>query len=106
MNNNQKNKKIEQPSLSDDQLELFTSELSKKTEDRSKIEPFDQSASAKAVRYAKKHKTSTIVLITAIVSFIIVLAVLIVYAIVAALGLPNKSDFEIVCKISCPDSVF
>ena len=96
MDKNQRNKKNIQPSLSDDQLELFTSELSKKTEDRSKIEPFDQSASAKAVRYAKKHKASTVVLITAIVSFVVVLAVLLVYAIVAPLGLPNKSDFNIV----------
>lgn len=96
MDKNQRNKKNIQPSLSDDQLELFTSELSRKTEDRSKIEPFDQSASAKAVRYAKKHKASTVVLITAIVSFVVVLAVLLVYAIVATLGLPNKSDFNIV----------
>lgn len=96
MDNNHKNKKIEQPSLSEDQLEFFASELNKKNEDRSKIEPFDQSTPAQAVRYAKKHKTSTAVLITAIVSFVVVLVVLAVYAITAIFGLPNKSDFQIV----------
>ena len=63
MDNKDKNKKIEQPSLSEDQLEFFASEMGKKTEDRSQIEPFDQSVPAQAVRYAKKHKASTIVLV-------------------------------------------
>ena len=96
MDKNKKNQKNEQPVLSEDQLELFTSELNKKDEDRSQIEPFDQSAPAQAIRYAKKHKTSTGILAVAIVSSIIVLSVLVVYAIIAILGLPNKSDFEVV----------
>ena len=96
MDNNHKNKKNEQPSLSEEQLELFKSELNKKNEDRSKIEPFDQSAPAQAVRYAKKHKSSTVVLITAVVAFVVVLAILAVYVISSFFGMPNKSDFTIV----------
>ena len=96
MDKNEKNKKNEQPALSEDQLELFTSELSKKDEDRSQIEPFDQSTPAQAIRYAKKHKTSTGILVATIVSSVIVLSILVVYAIIAILGLPNKSDFEVI----------
>ena len=48
------------------------------------------------MRYAKKHKTSTGILAATIVSSIIVLSVLVVYAIIAILGLPNKSDFEVI----------
>ena len=53
------NEKIEQPSLSDEQLEIFSAHMDKNSEDRSEIEPFDNSIQAKAMRYAKKNKKTT-----------------------------------------------
>ena len=53
-----KNKKenAEQLSLTEEQLLLFNSHIESVGDDRSKIEPFDQSVKAKTLRYANKNK--------------------------------------------------
>ncbi len=85
--------KSEQPALSDEQLEIFSAHMEKNGEDRSKIEPFDQSTKAKAMRYAKKHKVSTTVFIVAAISIVAVVALLLVYYIAFGDGFTNKSAF-------------
>ncbi len=97
MNFKKKNKKDipAQPSLTAEQLEILTSRVEQVGDDRSDIEPFDNSAKAKAIRYARSHKASTIILGIAAVSLILVLVALIVYAVYEISNNINKQDFEI-----------
>ena len=93
-----KDKDIDQseyPTLSDEQLEIFSAHMEKSGEDRSKIEPFDQSTKAKVMRYVKKHKVSTIFFLIAAVSIVTVVSLLLVYYIALGNGFTNKSDFTV-----------
>ena len=87
--------KSEQPELSDEQLEMFSAHMEENGEDRSTIEPFDQSTKARIIRYAKNHKALTTVFIVAVVSIVAVISLLIAYYISLGKGFDNKSDFII-----------
>ena len=62
--------KISLPELSDEQLQILSSNI-ESNDTRTTDEPFDKSAKAEAIRYAKKHKTSAIVIIIAAVSLLL-----------------------------------
>ena len=85
----------EQPELSDEQLEMFSAHMEENGEDRSTIEPFDQSTKARIIRYAKNHKALTTVFIVAVVSIVAVISLLIAYYISLGKGFANKSNFII-----------
>lgn len=95
MNFKKKNENTEQPSLTPDQLEMLNSRIEQVGDDRSNIEPFDNSAAAKAARYVKKHKTSTVVLGVCAVCLVLVLVFLAIYAIFENGNDTNRSDFKI-----------
>lgn len=87
--------KNEQPALSDEQLEMFSAHMEENGEDRSKIEPFDQSNKARAMRYIKNHKTLSIVFVVAAISIVSVITLLLVYLFASGKGFTNKSDFTV-----------
>lgn len=91
-----KNENIaEQPSLTSEQIEILSSRIEQVNDDRSQIEPFDKSLKASAIRYAKSHKTSTIILGISALALIVVLVALIVYAAIEIGNIISKKDFEI-----------
>ena len=79
--------KSEQPPLSDEQLEMLSTHLEEDGDDRSNIEPFDQSTKAKIIRYAKSHKILAISFVIIAVSIIAVISLLLVY--LFSLGFTN-----------------
>ncbi len=87
-----KKDKIEQPSLSPDQLELLSNRVDQIGEDRSQIEPFDNSTTAQAIRYAKKHKVSTATVIIGAISLIAILVFILVYGL--GTGRTNTDNFS------------
>ena len=70
---NKKEKVDIQSSLTDEQLELLGNRINQVGDDRSQIEPFDKSASATAVRYAKKNKFMATVIVAVAVLLVFVL---------------------------------
>ena len=87
--------KNEQPALSAEQLQMFSAHMEENGEDRSNIEPFDQSNKARAMRYIKNHKALTTVFVVAAVSIIAVISLLIVYLFASGKVFTNKSDFTV-----------
>ena len=90
-----KKDKNEQPTLSAEQLQMFSAHMEENGEDRSNIEPFDQSNKARAMRYIKSHKALTTVFVVAAVSIIAVVSLLIVYLFASGKVFTNKSDFTV-----------
>ena len=86
--------KNEQPALSDEQLQMFSTHMEENGEDRSNIEPFDQSNKARAIRYIKNHKALAITFIVAAISIIAVISLLTVYLFASGI-FKNKSDFTV-----------
>ena len=85
--------KNEQPQLSDEQLEMLSTHIEENGEDRSNIEPFDQSTKAKIIRYAKSHKVLSISFVVITISIIAIISLLLIY--LFSIGFSNKSDFTI-----------
>ena len=85
----------ELPTLTDEQLEIFSAHVENSGEDRSKIEPFDQSTKAKIIRYAKKHKATTIVFLVSAISILAVVSLILVYFFAFGNGFTNKSKFTV-----------
>lgn len=93
---NKRNKKgiSEYPALTKEQMELLNSRIKQTGEDRSKIEPYDQSPTGKATRYAKKHRLSTAVIIIGIVSVLAILVFFFAGVFMNAQNAPNKNDIR------------
>ncbi len=90
-----KKEKIEQPSLSDEQLELLSSHNKNDKNKPTTDEPFDNSASAKILRYAKTHKVFTAIIIVAIASILATLVLLSIYSASLIANRPNDDDFTV-----------
>lgn len=90
-----KKSKIEQPTLSDEQLEIFSAHMENNGEDRSTIEPFDMSFKGRAIRYAKQHKMTSVFFVVGLISLLSILVLLIVYSISARTQAGSKDDFVI-----------
>ena len=61
----------ETPELTSEQLEMLGNRIEQIGEDRSQIEPYDNSAQATALRYAKKNKLSALSIIVSAISMAI-----------------------------------
>ena len=96
MKKKEKKQKIDQPALSDDQLEFLSSHMEKHGEDRSHIGPFDKSLRATVSRYAKAHRLSFVLIVVGIVSIVAVVVALIVNAFITASDMPDKDDYSVV----------
>ena len=83
------------PTLTDEQLEIFSAHIEKSGEDRSKIEPFDQSTKAKIIRYAKNHKATAIVFLISAISILAVVSLILIYFFAFGNGFTNKSKFTV-----------
>ncbi len=90
-----KKEKIEQPSLSSEQLEFLSSQTKKGTNTPTTDEPFDKSTSARMLRYAKKHKFFASIIIIAILSLVATLVLLSVYSASIIADRPNEDDFTV-----------
>jgi len=92
---NKKNKKdrVEQPSLDDEQLEILSNRIDQLDDDRSQIEPFDTSAQAEAIRYAKKNKLSALSVIISAISLLLVIAFVLIFALKGIGDRANTDDF-------------
>lgn len=102
-----KNKKNmpEQPSLTPEQIQMLNARMEQTGEDRSKLEPHDMSTRAQAMRYAKKHKLHTGVIIVTAVSAVLVVVLLAVYFILSFPGREDRSDFTVIVGSTKPQTV-
>jgi len=89
MKKREKKEKVDiQSALSDDQLEMLEKRIEQLDDDRSDVEPFDKSAKAAALRYAKEHKFTAIVVIA--VAFL--LAFVLIFSLIYAISRGNKTN--------------
>ena len=90
-----KKDKIQQPALSDEQLEIFSSHMENNGEDRSTVGPFDMSLKGRVIRYAKQHKATAIFFVVGLISLLSILILLIVYSATTRTRAGSKDDFII-----------
>ena len=88
-----KKNKVEQPALSEEQLEIFSSHMESHGEDRSAVGPFDMSFKGRMARYVKQHKTTTVFFAVGLISLLSILVLLIVYAVTSNSSVGSKDDF-------------
>ena len=86
--------KISQPELSDEQLQILSSNI-ETNDTRTTDEPFDKSTKATIIRYAKNHKIASIIVLVAAISLLLVLALLLIFSVIQGLNRPNKENFTV-----------
>lgn len=90
-----KKEKIEQPALTDEQIEFLSAHNKKSNSHPTTDEPFDKSSYAKTRRYLKKHKLFAVVITVAILSVIATVVLLSVYTASIIANRPNSDDFTV-----------